>query len=217
MSSDFLRCGDPERDWDGIGESDQVEFFPWVYSLYPGDRRSDIIHVSHTDWDEAQRIINSAITAQGREIAETNADVCAMLGALYLITYTGVSSNGQIRKPSHKYVRQIFSSLEKCFEAGDIMYPPPVIFTPAVSQFRRALYIKYPDFCRELGSDLVKWYSASMTFIGFNLKLYDSTEEYEFGGAGRVTEGLRDLVSAFWFLSVSDPHICWVLGRYCSR
>ena len=112
-----------------------------------------------------------------REIAETNADIHAMLRALYLISYTGVSSNGQIRKPSQKYVRQLFSSLEKSFQTGDFMDPPPVVFTPAVSQFRRALHIRYPELCQELDSNLVDWYSASMTFIGVNLKLYDSTDE----------------------------------------
>jgi hypothetical protein len=173
-----------------------VEFFPWVYSIYPGSRRSDITHVTQGDWDEARRIIEYRMTAEGREVAGTDADdIRAMLGALYLITDTGVSCGRQASKLDMKYIHQLFSKLEKHFDnRGGFMYPPPVIFTPAVSRFRNTFDIAHPTYCQELGPTFVDWYSASMAFMGVTHNLYDSTEGCELGKVDKSTKRLRDIL-----------------------
>ena len=164
--------------------AEDTEYMPWVSSIHSYGRPCLITCVCLPDWMQADTTIKSVMNG-GLDMAQGNVSLHAMIGALYLFNFA--DSHGDI------YNIWNFKRVGKHFgHSSTFANLPDVVSMPAVRTFTA-----HSRCQKELGDDIVKWYSASMAFMGIDYSMgmvRSDTEcdQHMYGVA--TTESLSDLL-----------------------
>jgi hypothetical protein len=177
------------------------EYLPWVSLISRSEHRWAITHVSHLDWEHAQRIIKSAI-AQDRPTVDgeisgsphSAIDIPALIGALYLCSSACNAGGLQPKNVSdiynfnieYKYVYYSWSRFG--IELSKVTPTPPMV------KICSALQAAHPICYQRLGSEIINLYSASIALLGIFDSMDYSTWKCKCCTSCRVTTGFRALL-----------------------
>jgi hypothetical protein len=158
----------------GIVSGDH-RFSPWLSSIQRCSYQFYICRVSHLDWEQALRTIESAMAQDqqtvdggGSEILHSTVDVRAQIGALYLCSWP----DGSGGLPADRFndicnfsqFSQSFFSVDPFRNFG--VLPKLVMSTSAMIEFCNGLQTAHPTCCHKLGQEIIDWYSASVALLG---------------------------------------------------
>jgi hypothetical protein len=184
----------------------KYRYLPWISAIHWGYRQY-VHYVSHTDWDLAQRTMES-ITAQNLGIVEggelgsqdSAIDIRGLIGALYLCRFPR-SSSAQVH-----FLNDVckFERFKKDYallsHRESLGRPPTSTPTLAMIEFRCALRAAHPTCCNELGSEIIDWYSASIVLLG----LTDSVDHSTWGCKRCFSCKLKPSITVFQKFPAAD-------------
>ena len=144
----------------GVGA---VDYVPWVSAILISDRRAQIAKVSQSDWEQAQSTIESARTKN--IVAQGSADICAMIGALYLHNFAD-SFVGPL--PDVYDVWKFQKAMRNFTTLKLFANPADIISTPEMRTFESEFLAAHEKCRKGLDRNIVEWYFASMAFMGIS-------------------------------------------------